>query len=382
MKNRIIAAGAAVLLAAGGLAIAAPAAATEAPCVPVAAWDETVVITPAIAEVPAVPEVLEVSHTEYQRYSWVGGPIEAAPEDVPPGDNWQANTTNYEGAGHGTDPIGEPFQMDNPGQGNADWFFWTAELVIDTPYQAGIPAIPGVPAVTSIVHHDAVTCPPVDEEPEPETYTPSCTTVTGSQTIVGDGRIEVDGEWDTTSIAVPFSGTLADIGTVLDIQATPLQYVGLHIRTAEGSISFEEEASYGGNLWSNATWEGVSAGMGYAAFGSITDYIEFNGDVVVTGIDLLYTHPEASATVVESFTIGCTVYTFEPEVVEPPVEPPVVTPPAPPAPPAPAAPAAVVPATLAATGGPDMTLLGLVAAAIMALGAAATIATRVRRSHV
>lgn len=159
----------------------------------------------------------------------------------------------------------------------------------------------------------------------PTTYLPSCTTVTGAQTITGDGVLTVPGGWAEASIAVPFAGDLADIGTVLDIEADPLQYVGLHIDTAEGTIVFEEEPSYGGDLWSNATWEGVEPGLGYAAMGSITEYIEFNGDVDVTGIRLVYTHPEASSTTVESFTIGCTVYTFEPPVIIPEEPEPVVT---------------------------------------------------------
>ena len=157
----------------------------------------------------------------------------------------------------------------------------------------------------------------------PVTYEPSCTTVNDSFVIEGDGKISVPGGWESESIDVPLNGisTLADIGTVLNIEADPLQYVGLHIDTAEGTIVFEEEDSYQGKLWSETAWEGVEAGMGYAAFGSITDYIELNGDVAVTGIRLLYTHPEASTTTVESFTIGCTVYTFEPAVVVVPEKP-------------------------------------------------------------
>lgn len=89
----------------------------------------------------AVAETLEKSHDEYQRYSWKGGPISSAPTEVPPGRNWQANTTNYEGAGHGTDPIGVPFQRDNPGQGKADWFFWTKTKVIDQKYVPAVPAV-------------------------------------------------------------------------------------------------------------------------------------------------------------------------------------------------------------------------------------------------
>jgi len=123
-------------------------------CTPSDAWTETVVDAPAI---PAVPEILEVSHTEYQRYSWTGGPLEGSPPNGAPGDGWTANTTNYEGAGHGTDPIGVAFDESHGSSGNADWFFWTATKVIDQPY---VPGAPAVPAQTHDVEHPAVTCPP------------------------------------------------------------------------------------------------------------------------------------------------------------------------------------------------------------------------------
>ena len=160
---------------------------------------------------------------------------------------------------------------------------------------------PGTPAFT---HVDTATeC--------PKTYEPTCTTVTGSKVIEGDGVLTVSGDWATTSIDVPFSGTLADIGTQLDLTASDTQYLGLHIDTAKGTIVFEEEASYTGRLWSESTWAGVDAGLGYNALGTIEEFIELNGDVAVTGIRLLYTSPDASTTTVESFTIGCTLYTFE-----------------------------------------------------------------------
>lgn len=151
----------------------------------------------------------------------------------------------------------------------------------------------------------------------PQTYEPTCTTVTGSQTIIGDGVLTVPGGWESATIPVPFTGTLADVGTVLNIEADPIQYVGLHIHTAQGTIVFEEEPTYGGNLWSTVAWDGVNPGMGYAAFGSITEFIHLNGAVEVTGIDLLYTHPDASSTTVSEFTIGCVTYTFEPVATDP-----------------------------------------------------------------
>lgn len=186
-------------------------------------------------------------------------------------------------------------------------YVWTHDWTYDEATNSWVENVTGTETVeTREVAATEEQCP----LPDPETYLPSCTTVTGHQWIEGTGVLEVTGDWASTSIAVPFSGTLADIGTVLDIEADPIQYVGLHIDTAEGTIVFEEEPSYGGNLWSTSAWAGVDPGMGYAAFGSIEDYIHLNGDVVVTGIRLLYTSPVASSTTVESFTIGCTVYEF------------------------------------------------------------------------
>lgn len=318
--KRIITGAAALAVA---LALVAPTAAlatstdTPAECVPsdaIAAYTE---VTPDI-EHPAVgeptitidnpdyvPAVEEESHIEHEF---------AFKKDHPNSPRWELEGWNADGnpqsegwlaTGNtrvvidvaGSDAIGEPtITVDNPD--------YVAAYIEDVPdiEHAAVPA---------------VTCPP--EEEEPTLYTPSCTTVTGAATIVGTGVLSVTGGWSSTSIAVPFSGTLADIGTVLDIQASPVQYVGLHIRTAEGSIVFEEEASYAGNLWSTEAWDGVEPGLGYAAFGSITEFIELNGDVAVTGIDLLYTHPEASSTTVTSFTIGCKVYTFVPPVTEEPL---------------------------------------------------------------
>lgn len=144
----------------------------------------------------------------------------------------------------------------------------------------------------------------------PPTFEPKVCEVLGSANIDHDGVLSVEGEWATAEVALPFTGTLADLGTTFDVTADKTQYLGLHIDTAEGTIVFEEEPSYGGNLWSPVAWAGVEAGMGYPAFGSIEEFVHLNGDVQVTGIRVLYTHPEASTTTVESVTIGCTVYTF------------------------------------------------------------------------
>jgi hypothetical protein len=318
VNRKTIAGALSALLVAGGLVFTAsiPASATEV-CVPseaVPAWTEVVpdIEHPAVGEptivvdnpdyVPAVEEeshleeefAFKKDHPDSPRWEVAGWNADGNPQS----EGWHATgNTRVVIDVPGSDAVGEPtITIDNP-----DYVAAYTEVVPDIEH-AEIPA---------------VVC---EEDPEePVTYDPSCTTVLDSYVIEGDGVISVPGGWESETISVPLAGvvTLADIGTVLDIQADPLQYVGLHIRTPEGSISFEEEPSYGGDLWSTSEWEGVEAGMGYAAFGSIEEYIEFNGDVSVTAIDLLYTHPEASTTTVESFTIGCTLYTFEPPVIVP-----------------------------------------------------------------
>jgi hypothetical protein len=363
----------AALLVAAGIAFAAPAAnATPEPCVPSDAWTETI-------ERPAVGEpTITVDNPEYvpgvpASTTWWNfspnkdqGPLEGAPTfPLDERGTWQGPHTE---GGPGQDQTGVYQQ----GEGHGSWFYRENVAATD-PVGEPTMTIPNPDYVepwTETIEHDAVVC-----EEEPTVYQPSCTTVLDYQTIVGDGVISVPGGWESESIAVPFSGTLADIGTVLDIQADPIQYVGLHIDTPEGTISFEEEPSYGGNLWSQSAWEGVEAGMGYPAFGSISDYIEFNGDVTVSGIRLLYTHPEASTTTVESFTIGCTTYTFVEPAPEPEPEPEPTTP-APAVPAAPATPAP--PAALAATGSEDVSPLALGAALLLltAGGAAFAIARR------
>lgn len=179
---------------AGG-AVAASATYTEG-CTPKAAWTETVVDKAEIPAVLAIPEIPEKSHTAYQRYSWVGGPITEAPAATPPGPDWQANTENYEGAGHGDDPIGSPFPKNE--NGKADWFFWTATKVIDQAYVAGVPGKDAVPAETHTVEHAAVACdaPPITEWHTWETEladgvtTPTTANdVTWPQDYVGPGQL-------------------------------------------------------------------------------------------------------------------------------------------------------------------------------------------------
>jgi len=191
LRKAAYAAGA-VSLAVAGILITVPSAyADDSTCTPAPAWDETVVVTPAVNGTPGSPAVEEVWHwANFQRYSWTGGPAGPQAGDIPPGENWQANTTNYEGAGHGTDPINEIFQTGTPGK--SDWFYWSADKIIDVEGHPAVPPTEGTPAVTKVVHHDAVTCPatvvtppvvtPPVVAPAPQTHTVPATVQTDGDT--------------------------------------------------------------------------------------------------------------------------------------------------------------------------------------------------------
>ena len=138
--------------------------------------------------------------------------------------------------------------------------------------------------------------------------------------IEGGYRLTVDGAWESAwierDVNLPIEQALAE----LDIDASPSQYVGLHFLTADGRwITYEEEASYGGKLWSNSAFDGVPSGMGYPAFGSPDEFVAENAGLNIAKVRVLYTHPEASSTVITSVGFGCGTYTFD--VVAPPVIP-------------------------------------------------------------
>lgn len=133
----------------------------------------------------------------------------------------------------------------------------------------------------------------------------------GDATFVSGGiEIEVSGDWEEVSISRAFNKSLQELGDILDIDATPLQYVGLHLHTSKGIIVYEEEPTYNGNLWSWGEF-GVGAGMGYTSFASLEAYVAANPDLVVTQVDVLYTHPEESSTVVASVIFGCEEFIFD-----------------------------------------------------------------------
>jgi len=190
LRKAAYAAGA-MSLAVAGILITVPGASADdaAPCTPMAAYDEQVLVTP---EVPATPGTPAVTHTApVQRWSWnphgeQDGPGDSTPVNDP--DHWTANTEHYKDG----EPLGVAYQAGTPG--NGDWFYWTTEEVVDTP---AVPGTPEIPAVYQTVHHDAVTCPVtvvtppvvappvVAPAPEPETHTVPATVQTdGDQTAV------------------------------------------------------------------------------------------------------------------------------------------------------------------------------------------------------
>ena len=192
LRKATYAAGAMSLAVAGILITVPGASAEDAPCTPMSAWDEQVLVTPAV---PATPGTPAVTHTEYKRWSWKGGPDGPAPSGTPPSEGWQENTEAYF-PGHSDDPLNTIFQAGTPG--NADYFYWATKEVTDTPE---VPGTPEIPAVYTTVHHDAVTCPvvtppvvtppvvepPVVEQPvvEPETHiVPTTVQTDGDQTAV------------------------------------------------------------------------------------------------------------------------------------------------------------------------------------------------------
>ncbi|ROS23158.1 Ig-like domain-containing protein [Cellulomonas sp. PhB150] len=128
----------------------------------------------------------------------------------------------------------------------------------------------------------------------------------------GGVKLNVPGDWSETWIERAYDGTLASLGDVVDFDATPSQYVGIRVETTKGEITFEKESSYQGNWWSTSDF-GVGAGMGYASFASLDDYITANPDVRVTGVRLSYTNPQAASTILDGVTFGGVHYSFTKE---------------------------------------------------------------------
>ncbi len=128
--------------------------------------------------------------------------------------------------------------------------------------------------------------------------------------VRGGLTLPVSGDWDSSAVDLPYSGTLASIGSV-DWEATKSQYLGVHVHTAKGWLSYEKEASYAGKWWSESDTFNVDSGMGYASFASLSDYITQNPGLMVDNVRVLYTNPVAAATTLASVTFGGTKHTFD-----------------------------------------------------------------------
>ncbi len=200
MRKQVASAIAALVIAASPLMLGASAAqAADAPCVPRAAWTETVLVTPAVpavAEIPGAAEVPEVSHTEtrviqeawtetvvdkeawtetvvdkeawtetvvdkeawdeevfdhWQRYSWTGGPHTSDDPPAFPGADWQPNV---QGDPHGVGHEGAYYRS-HGGSGNGDWFY--LEAVTTTVHHPAETHTVEHPAETHTVEHPAET---------------------------------------------------------------------------------------------------------------------------------------------------------------------------------------------------------------------------------
>ena len=199
-----------LLVIASAVALPSMANATEGTppvCTPADAWSEEVLVT---AAVPGTPEIPAVTENAYQRYSWTGGgegPGDSTPLTNPA--DWQANTTNYEGAGHGSDPVGTAFKK---GNGKGDWFFWTVTEVV---VQEAVPATPETPAVYETVYHEPVVC-PIDE-PVDDTilYTaPAPTSSDVCEPAEGDSNDSITiPEYDTSKGSYTMGGEAVAPGT-------------------------------------------------------------------------------------------------------------------------------------------------------------------------
>ena len=81
-----------------------------------------------------------------------------------------------------------------------------------------------------------------------------------------------------------------------------------------------EPWSYGEhNWWVNKPGFNLPAGMGYASFGSWSDFVAANPQAMVVSVGLSLGSGVLGDWTVTSFTVDCTVYTFDNEVVPPPV---------------------------------------------------------------
>lgn len=83
--------------------------------------------------------------------------------------------------------------------------------------------------------------------------------------------------------------------------------------TVEGYLVGEPD-SYGNNWWSNTDF-GVGAGMGYASYGTLQDYLDANPNAVVKAVGFSLGSGIYADGVLKSLTFGCHTWTFGKEIV-------------------------------------------------------------------
>ena len=133
--------------------------------------------------------------------------------------------------------------------------------------------------------------------------------------VDGGMKLDVTGNWDTTSITRTLSGELKDLGTGVDF-APNVDYLGLHVKTSAGTLTYEkfyenqDPANNTGKWWSEDNFN-VAGGQGYATFDTLENIVAANPGVTLENVRVLYTHPDVSTATVTSVKIGCKEYVFD-----------------------------------------------------------------------
>ena len=132
--------------------------------------------------------------------------------------------------------------------------------------------------------------------------------------VNGGMKLDVTGNWDTTSITRSLTGELKDLGTGVDF-APNVDYLGLHVKTSAGTLTYEkfyenQDPANTGKWWSESNFN-VAGGQGYATFDTLENIVAANPGVTLENVRVLYTHPNVSSTIVTSVKIGCKEYTFD-----------------------------------------------------------------------
>lgn len=170
----------AMLVMMAGTAFSVPTlASSAAECVPQDAYTETVVVTPAVAEVPEVPAIPAVTQTIPATpdlwWNWSPnknqGPFEGPPAfPVDSRGTWQGP---HESGGPSQDTYGT-FQQ---GNGNGSWFHREKgseeQVIVISPEVPAVPGTPAVPEVTETIDHPAVVCGAPVQTPTPEVAVPA-----------------------------------------------------------------------------------------------------------------------------------------------------------------------------------------------------------------